>query len=605
MPHSETSTIAVPEEAHGPPRTHPPHKSNTVQAHDYAHENTHGTRPHRTITFPEGVARDRELNLTLTRTRTHESHDDNRPDMSFPFGTTDLNRGGFTNEYRAVSDTGFLPADLALRPVPSHIYRLPQALADPEKARELKQMKLVTWKEGDAEDPRNWSNLYRWYITIICAIAVVQVAFASAVITGDFRDIEEEFHVGEVVTALSVSLMVVGFGIGPLAWSPLSELYGRRPVWIIPGLFYVIFNIPCAVAQNIQTLLICRFFCGIFASAPLTLAGGTISDVWDNNERGLAIALFAAAPYGGPVLGPIVGGFIGETIGWRWIIWVNMIFAGVVTLSTMTIPETFAPALLGKRARRLRALTGDMTITTEQELFRASLSQIITETLLRPFQMIATEPILLLMSMYIALIYGLLYAFFFSFPVVFGEDYAWNDGIVGVTFSSVLIGVAIALFVTPRVERDYLRRAAEKGGRADPEDRLVGMMIGCWFVPISLFIFGWTSPPAVMPGGGHWVGPVSSGIPFGFGMVIIYFSANAYLIDAFPGYVASALAAKTVIRSGSGAAMPLFITAMYHNLGNGWAASTWAFISLAMIPIPFLFYRYGRSIRARSKRAAA
>ena len=107
-------------------------------------------------------------------------------------------------------------------------------------------------------------------------------------------------------------------------------------------------------------------------------------------------------------------------------------------------------------------------------------------------------------------------------------------------------------------------------------------------------------------------------------MVIIYFSANAYLIDAFPGYVASALAAKTVIRSGSGAAMPLFITAMYHNLGNGWAASTWAFISLGMvshptrhlvpgqcadsvpqIPIPFLFYKYGKSIRAKSKRAAA
>ena len=104
-----------------------------------------------------------------------------------------------------------------------------------------------------------------------------------------------------------------------------------------------------------------------------------------------------------------------------------------------------------------------------------------------------------------------------------------------------------------------------------------------------MFIFGWTSPNAVKPGGGSWVGPCSSGIPFGFGMVTIYFSANAYIIDAFPGYVASALAAKTVVRSGSGAAMPLFITAMYHNLGNGWAGSVWAFISLGMIPIPFLF----------------
>ena len=127
-----------------------------------------------------------------------------------------------------------------------------------------------------------------------------------------------------------------------------------------------------------------------------------------------------------------------------------------------------------------------------------------------------------------------------------------------------------------------------KGGKADPEDRLPGMMLGSIWVPISLFIFGWTSPPYVQPGGGNWVGPVSSGIPFGFGMVTIYFSANAYIIDAFPGYVASALAAKTVVRSGSGAAMPLFITAMYHNLGNGWAASTWAFISLGMVSWPCL-----------------
>lgn len=569
---SETATLAVPED-------------------------THTFNEHRHPTF---VPQTREAERV-----TPPTHDSTRPDLSFPFETTDIERGGFTDEYRTTTRTGYVPADTALRPIPSHVSTLPGALRDAEKAGTLKDTQLVTWLENDPEDPRNWSKLYRWYITAICAISVVSVAFASAVVTGDFDGIQEEFHVGTVVVALSVSLMVVGFGIGPLAWSPLSELYGRRFFWVIPSVIYVIFNIPCAVAKNIQTLLICRFFCGLFASAPLTLAGGTISDIWDNNERGFAIALFAAAPYGGPVLGPIVGGFVGETIGWRWILWVNMIFAGVVTAFCFTIPETFAPVLLRKRAEKLRKETGNPNITTEQEMFQASFSQVLTETLIRPFQMLLTEPILLLMSMYIALIYGLLYAFFFSFPVVFGEGYHWNDGLVGLTFLSVIIGVFCALFVTVQVEHDYHRRAMAKGGHADPEDRLVGMMLGCWFVPISLFIFGWTSPPYVMPGGGNWVGPCISGIPFGFGMVIIYFSANAYLIDAFPGYVASALAAKTVIRSGSGAAMPLFITAMYHNLGNGWAASTWAFISLAMIPIPFIFYKYGRSIRARSKRAVA
>lgn len=166
-------------------------------------------------------------------------------------------------------------------------------------------------------------------------------------------------------------------------------------------------SVPDYRAPNIGALLACRFICGFFAAAPLTLAGGAISDVWVTDERGFAIALFAAAPYGGPVLGPIVGGFVGQSIGWRWIIWVNMIFAGVATFSLVTIPETFAPVILKKRAKRSREETGDSTHVTEQEAFKRDLSGIVVETLIRPFQMLVEEPILLLMSMYIALIYGL------------------------------------------------------------------------------------------------------------------------------------------------------------------------------------------------------
>ena len=216
--------------------------------------------------------------------------------------------------------------------------------------------------------------------------------------------------------------------------------------------------------------------------------------------------------------------------------------------------------------------------------------------------MLATEPILLLMSLYISLVYGLLYAFFFSFPVVFGDDYGWDDAKIGITFCSVLIGVALALFVTPLLEKTYTRKS--QTGTVTPEDRLPGMLIGGPFVPISLFIFGWTSPPYVPVGGGSWVGPTFAGIPFGFGMVLVYFSANAYLIEAFPDYVASALAAKTVVRSAAGAAMPLFITQMFHALGNGGAASLLAGIAIIMAAVPFAFHKWGYQIRARSKRAA-
>ncbi|KAF4571119.1 hypothetical protein EYR36_001610 [Pleurotus pulmonarius] len=533
------------------------------------------------------------------------SHDPNRADLSYPEQTTEVEKFGVSGEYRQTSPTGLVPApfDVIKGIAEQHTSPVSPSISSLEKGQT--SIQLVVWKDNDPEDPRNWSKGYRWYLTTLFAGSVLAVAFGSSVITGDFKDIEEEFQISEVVAALTVSLMVVGFGLGPLVFGPLSELFGRRPLWIAPMLLYVIFNIPVALAKNLGTLLVSRFLCGLFASAPLTLAGGAISDIWDNDERGLAIALFAAAPYGGPVLGPLVGGFIGDSVGWRWIIWVNMIFAGVVLLFLLTVPETFAPVLLRKRAQKLRQKEGNSNIYTQQELSRPPFSELLIDTLVRPFTMLVTEPILLLMSLYISVIYGLLYGFFFSFPVIFGEGWGFSDSKVGLTFISVLIGVAFALLVTPQLEKTYVQRLRERGGKPLPEDRLVGMMIGAPFPVVALFMMGWTSPPYVAPHGGNWVGLCVSGVLFGFGMVIIYFSANAYLIDSFPSYVASVLASKTVVRSGMGAAIPLFIVPMYHNLGNGWAASVFAFISLAVMPIPFLFYRYGGIIRGKSKRAAA
>ncbi|WVR03029.1 hypothetical protein IAU60_000018 [Kwoniella sp. DSM 27419] len=547
----------------------------------------------------------RELVRSSSRTNSAGSRH-HVPDLAFPYLTTDISRGGMTDEYRTETRQGYIPMDdpdTGLRPVKSRQSTLHGdrfVLHDKEKGG-LGDKKLVTWREHDPLSPRNWSSRYRWFITGVVSCAVIQVALSSAIVTGDFKDQSAHFGVSAEVIALTVSLTVCGFGTGPLLWSPLSELFGRRLLWAIPTFVYIIFNIPCALAPNIGCLLASRFICGFFGSAPLTLAGGTIADIWGPEERGFAIAIFAAAPYTGPVIGPLIGGFIGKYAGWRWLYWVNMISAAVVWAFTLLIPETFAPALLKRRAKQLRAETGDESFVTEQQVFRKPLNEIVIETLVRPFEMLATEPILLLMSLYISLVYGLLYAFFFAFPVVFVEDYGWDDAKTGLTFIPVFIGVGLALFVTPWLEKTY----AAKGEHVTPEDRLPGMLIGGPFVPISLFVFGWTAPPYVAPGPGSWVGPCSAGIPFGFGMVLVYFSANAYLIEAFPDYVASALAAKTVVRSAAGAAMPLFIAIMYRALGNGGASSLLAGVAIIMALIPFGFARYGAAIRAKSKRAAA
>jgi hypothetical protein len=277
-----------------------------------------------------------------------------------------------------------------------------------------------------------------------------------------------------------------------------------------------------------------------------------------------------------------------------------MIFASVMWIIICFFPETYHPVLLAKRAKRIRAETGDPTYVTVEEEFPVPISELVQANLVRPFIMLATEPILLLMSLYIAIIYALLYAFFFAYPIVFGEVHHFNDGEIGLTFIGVLIGTAFALVATPYFEKIYQRDIKKRpGGVPTPEDRLPGMMSAAPWVPVSLFIFGWTSFPWC-----HWIGPCFSGIPFGFGMVLVYYAANNYIIDCFPRYVTSALAAKTLVRSGSGAAFPLFINQMYHRLNNQWASTLLAFISLAIVPIPFAFYKWGPGIRARSKNAA-
>ncbi|KAK9457357.1 major facilitator superfamily domain-containing protein [Dipodascopsis uninucleata] len=549
-------------------------------------------------------------------------------DVNFPFLTEQTGRAEFPEEYTAETQTGLVPATSirSFRRVPQNkevgqdaeggpiepvgtvqsaggLYPVETAetlevptavpIEEEEKEKGEEAVEYVTFTIGDRENPMNWGNLYKWYVTIVVSVLVIAVAFGSSCVTGGLPLIEEKYNVSLEVAILTCSIMVIGFAVGPLAWSPLSEQWGRRPVYFISLSLYTIFNIPCALSPNIGGLLVSRFLCGVFASSGLVLAGGTIADIWPMAKRGNAIAYFAAAPYCGPVFGPLVCGWIEIGSGrLDLIFWVNMAFAGVMFILVILIPETYAPVILKTRAKKLRKQTGNPMIMTEQERYKAPLSEIIQTVLVRPVMLIMTEPVLNLMNLYIVMIYSLLYAFFFAYPVIFGELHDYNDGIIGLMFIPILIGAMFALGTTPYLEKIYGRTFARR--KTTPEDRLIGAMIGAPFVPIALFILGATSFKHII-----WVGPASSGIAFGYGMVLIYFSVNNYIIDAYEKCAASALAAKVFTRSAGGAAFPLFTTQMYHRLGKQWASWLLAFISLAMVLIPFGFYRYGAQLRAR------
>lgn len=450
----------------------------------------------------------------------------------------------------------------------------------------------VTFFINDPENPHNWNPTTRWIYTVIMSVLVICAAYGLSCLAGGLPTVAHHFKVSDEVAILSVSLVVLGFCVGPLIWAPLSEQIGRRWVYFISFGLYVIFNIPCALAPNITCLLICRFLCGVFSSSALTNVGASIVDM-HKETRSLAIAFFSFAPYLGPVFGAIVNGFISIGTGdYTMIIWVNMAFAGVMWIAVSLIPETYAPVILKRRAKKLRQETGDNTIMTEQEAHPLQLKELVNDCLIRPLNFIVTEPMLDLVCGFVALIYAMLYAFFFAYPVIFQELYGYKDNIIGLMYIPILIGALLALTTTPILEKKYAQLCARR--RPEPEDRLVGALIGAPFPMISLFILGATLYKWII-----WVGPASSGIAFGYGMVLIYYSLNNYIIDTYAKYAASALATKVFLRSAGGAAFPLFITQMYHRLGLQWASWLLAFIAMAMIAIPVTFYRYGKKMRAR------
>ncbi|AJR79214.1 Tpo2p [Saccharomyces cerevisiae YJM271] len=453
------------------------------------------------------------------------------------------------------------------------------------------EIEFVTFVTGDPENPHNWPSWVRWSYTVLLSILVICVAYGSACISGGLGTVEKKYHVGMEAAILSCSLMVIGFSLGPLIWSPVSDLYGRRVAYFVSMGLYVIFNIPCALAPNLGCLLACRFLCGVWSSSGLCLVGGSIADMFPSETRGKAIAFFAFAPYVGPVVGPLVNGFISVSTGrMDLIFWVNMAFAGVMWIISSAIPETYAPVILKRKAARLRKETGNPKIMTEQEAQGVSMSEMMRACLLRPLYFAVTEPVLVATCFYVCLIYSLLYAFFFAFPVIFGELYGYKDNLVGLMFIPIVIGALWALATTFYCENKYLQIVKER--KPTPEDRLLGAKIGAPFAAIALWILGATAYKHII-----WVGPASAGLAFGFGMVLIYYSLNNYIIDCYVQYASSALATKVFLRSAGGAAFPLFTIQMYHKLNLHWGSWLLAFISTAMIALPFAFSYWGKGLR--------
>ncbi|KAJ5522101.1 hypothetical protein N7527_006216 [Penicillium freii] len=427
---------------------------------------------------------------------------------------------------------------------------------------------------------------------------------ASAIDSAVIKPASLEFGVSEVTESLATGLYLIGFGVGALIASPLSEMIGRYPVYVGALIIFGGWILGAALTPNIGGQFVFRFLAGVCGAAPLTVAGGSISDIWNALEKTFGFPIFAIPAFGGPILGPVVGAYIGYSphINWRWSEWIILIFNGfTICVIFLFKRETFGPQLLYYKARFFRGETGDNRFMTKEE---ASGNEHIVLVLKRHFSrpwILLAEPIVTCLTFYLTVVYIVLFTFLDGYPFIFGQTYSINDGLVNTCFIGLFIGNLLAMVLVPF---SYYRTASQlrrdgddgSGEKLDQESRLLFAFCGAPAVPIGLFWMGWTAYPTVP----IW-SPLAASILVGFGVICIFLSAYMYTIDSYGQYAASALTFIALVRYLAAGGMTVAGIPMYQNLGVHWTLTILGIISTVAMPIPYALSRWGPSLRRKSK----
>ncbi|KAI0403422.1 fluconazole resistance protein 1 [Xylaria palmicola] len=460
--------------------------------------------------------------------------------------------------------------------------------------REVSNEVIVGWDgPDDPANPLNWSSSRKTFIIVLISAVTFNISLVPTIFAPGVPLLLKEFHSeSSSLASFAVSAYVVPFAVAPLLVAPLSELYGRNVVMNTSNFAFLIFTIVCAVSNSIGLFLAFRVFQGLAGCVPLVLGGGMISDLVPPEQRGRALSGWQLGPLLGPVIGPVAGGYIAQYVGWRWLFWLIAILSGVLSFLYLLIPETYHPTLLARKAARLQK-EDTSRIYIAAGSARGSTKDLLLRSIIRPLKMLVKSPIVLFLSLQLAVVYGYLYILFTTFIFVFEGQYHFQAGAAGLAYLGLGVGFLISL-IGNGLTSDYIAKKEAAGGEIQPESRLTPILIGVLLIPAGLIWYGWSAQYHV-----HWIVPIIGTTLIGMGINLVWVPIQSYLIDAFEIYAASAIAANTVVRSVFGVVLPLAGQPLYDRLGLGWGNTLLAFIALATAPLTWLIMKYGARIRLR------
>ncbi|KDQ31851.1 hypothetical protein PLEOSDRAFT_48881 [Pleurotus ostreatus PC15] len=449
------------------------------------------------------------------------------------------------------------------------------ALPEDKKEEALENLE-EDW-EDDPLNPRNWSFGKKWTAVSIVSLYTFASPLASSMMAPGLPEVAIRYGITDSTTlAMTLSIFLLSFALGPLILAPLSEIYGRTWILHIGNLFSIAFNFGCAFAPNTGALIGFRFLSGLSGSAPIAIGGGSIGDLFSERDRASAMAVYSLGPLIGPAIGPVAGGFIAQTIGVKYVFVVIAAFNALSSvIGIPLLKETYAPVIRLRLAKH--SADPEAAAKRHPALMQAHGNN------WHVLWVNITRPVILLTRS----IYYLMFATFASF---FSSTYGFRPGVGGLAYLGLGIGFFVAtLFGAKFADQVYHKLSERNGGKGKPEMRIPALFFGSFFVPIGLFWYGWSAEAKI-----HWIMPIIGSGIFGFGDLPI----QLYLVDTFT-YAASATAAASVFRSLLGFIFPLFGKQMYDRLGFGGANSLLAGLAIVLgIPFPVWIYYKGEAIRA-------
>ncbi|KAI6032660.1 major facilitator superfamily domain-containing protein, partial [Pisolithus orientalis] len=388
-----------------------------------------------------------------------------------------------------------------------------------------------------------------------------------------------------------------GTVFGVLFGGPLSERYGRRPVYIVSSLCFAVFSLGSTLSPNISTLLICRGLMGLLGSPVFSIYGGSVADLFTPEERGPVAALFTLVLQGAPTIGPVPSSSLGPTIPWRWLLGFITVWGGVLAAATILfVPET-QPTTIRRKIAEAEGMVPDV------KEMKSSKAKVWSRALLTPIIMLRNEPIIIWTTLYHSFVYGLLFLLLEAYPHIYDSHYSMSRDQASLVFIAPFIGNVLGVLIyfgyhKPQYEARQRVIQIESGGKSEiePEAHLPGLLLASLLIPLGLFWLTFSAHPDI-----HYFFPIFSGVPIGMGMTLLQLSLLNYYIDLYPTTSASALAANSAVRNIVATVLPSVGLPLYTSLGIRNANVLLACISCIGLPTGVTLYVFGKKLRAASR----